>query len=126
MAAMMPQLGSRLRGVLLILPKPIAAIQAQIGNLDDLTTKAKDNLVAAINEALTEGGGEVDPATVQKIVEDYLKANPPQGGAGGKDGITPTIGENGNWYLGDTDTGKPSRGVDGAKGDKGEPGPAGP
>ena len=28
----------------------------------------------------------------------------------GADGITPTIGENGNWYLGDTDTGKPSRG----------------
>ena len=25
-------------------------------------------------------------------------------------GITPTIGDNGNWYLGSTDTGKPSRG----------------
>ena len=31
-------------------------------------------------------------------------------GTNGQDGITPTIGENGNWYLGDTDTGKPSRG----------------
>lgn len=29
------------------------------------------------------------------------------------DGITPTIGDNGNWYLGRTDTGKPSRGTDG-------------
>lgn len=28
----------------------------------------------------------------------------------GGNGLTPTIGENGNWYLGDTDTGKPSRG----------------
>lgn len=37
----------------------------------------------------------------------------------GTDGITPTIGTNGNWYLGDTDTGKPSRGD---KGDKGDPG----
>lgn len=82
-------------------------------------------------------GGEVDPAAVQKIVDDYLKANPPQAGSDGKDGITPTIGENGNWYLGDTDTGKPSRGAagakgadgangkDGAKGDKGEPGEKG-
>ena len=43
----------------------------------------------------------------------------------GKDGITPTIGENGNWYLGDTDTGKPSRGAAGAKGDKGDPGAKG-
>ena len=40
----------------------------------------------------------------------------------GQDGTTPTIGENGNWYLGDDDTGKPSRGV---KGDPGDPGPKG-
>lgn len=33
------------------------------------------------------------------------------------DGITPTIGENGNWYIGSTDTGKPSRGEKGDKGD---------
>lgn len=31
----------------------------------------------------------------------------------GDPGITPHIGENGNWYLGDTDTGKPSRGEKG-------------
>ena len=47
-----------------------AQIQGMIGNLDDLNTAAKSSLVAAVNEALTEGGGEVDPATVQKIVED--------------------------------------------------------
>ena len=35
----------------------------------------------------------------------------------GDPGITPHIGENGNWYLGDTDTGKPSRGEKGDKGD---------
>nr|DAU49570.1 MAG TPA: BNR/Asp-box repeat protein [Caudoviricetes sp.] len=34
-----------------------AAVQAQIGNLDDLTTKAKANLVAAINEAAKTGSG---------------------------------------------------------------------
>lgn len=33
-----------------------------------------------------------------------------QDGVNGQDGLTPTIGDNGNWYLGDTDTGKPSRG----------------
>lgn len=38
-----------------------AAIQAQIGNLDDLTTKARASLVAAINEAAKTGsGGGVD------------------------------------------------------------------
>ena len=36
----------------------------------------------------------------------------------GENGVTPHIGDNGNWYIGSTDTGKPSRG---AKGDKGDP-----
>lgn len=53
-------------------------------------------------------------------------------GPAGADGISPHIGSNGNWYLGDTDTGKPSRGETGPKGEKGEKGdtgdtgPAGP
>ena len=46
-------------------------------------------------------------------------------GRDGTDGITPTIGENGNWYLGDTDTGKPSRGADGATGATGATGEKG-
>ena len=46
--------------------------------------------------------------------------------AAGADGVTPTIGENGNWYLGETDTGKPSRGEKGEKGDAGDIGPVGP
>ena len=47
------------------------------------------------------------------------KGDPGEPGAAGKDGITPTVGANGNWYLGATDTGKPSRGATGAKGDPG-------
>ena len=46
----------------------------------------------------------------------------------GLDGITPTIGDNGNWYLGNTDTNKPSRGEKGetgARGEKGDPGATG-
>lgn len=54
----------------------------------------------------------------------------PEGGGGatgpaGKDGLTPTIGANGNWYLGDEDTGKPSRGEKGDPGAKGADGAAG-
>ena len=52
-------------------------------------------------------------------------ATGPQG-ASGTDGITPTIGVNGNWYLGSTDTGKPSRGATGPQGLKGETGATGP
>ena len=65
---------------------------------------------------------------------------PGKDGKDGKDGITPTIGANGNWYIGSTDTGKPSRGdkgeqglqgeqgiqgIQGAKGDKGDTGEKG-
>ena len=40
-------------------------------------------------------------------------------GAPGADGTTPTIGPNGNWYLGEIDTGKPSRGEQGPQGENG-------
>ena len=48
-----------------------------------------------------------------------LKGEPGAPGAPGKDGTdgkTPYVGDNGNWYIGADDTGKPSRGA------KGEPG----
>lgn len=47
---------------------------------------------------------------------------PGKDGKDGTNGITPTIGANGNWYLGTTDTGKPSRGE---KGDTGASGASG-
>lgn len=43
-------------------------------------------------------------------------------GADGQDGTTPTIGDNGNWFIGDTDTGKPSRGEIGPAGADGTTG----
>ena len=48
-----------------------------------------------------------------------------QNGRDGKDGNTPFIGENGNWWIGETDTGVKAAGVDGEKGDKGGPGDKG-
>lgn len=77
----------------------------------------------------------VDKEQVEAIVQDYMAENPaapgpagPQGepgkdgadglpGTDGEDGITPHIGENGNWWIGETDTGKPSRGAPGEPGD---------
>lgn len=154
-------------------------IQRQIGDLADLTTEAKDTLVAAINEAARTGGAgsmdlrvadgyiqysadggstwanliamaelkgadgapgkdghspvvtatksgkattiSVDGAAIA-TVEDGADGKP---GAAGADGITPTIGSNGNWYLGTTDTGKPSRGATGAPGKDGADGKPG-
>ena len=199
--------------------KTLLDIQRQIGDLADLTTEAKDTLVAAINEAARTGGAgsmalrvsdgyvqystdggstwknliavaelkgadgapgkdgpagapgkdgaKGDPGTPGKdghspvvtatksgktttisvdgaaiaTVEDGADGAPGKDGADGqngapgakgKDGVTPTIGSNGNWYLGATDTGKPSRGETGPQGTpgkdgvNGETGPAGP
>ena len=48
-----------------------------------------------------------------------------QNGSDGKDGSTPFIGENGNWWIGETDTGVKAAGIDGEKGDKGDKGDPG-
>lgn len=123
--------------------KTLDDLQKQIGDLDDLTTEAHDTLVAAINEAARTGGSfRVADGYIQYsrdggmtwtnlIAVADLKGTDGKPGAAGADGITPHIGDNGNWYIGSTDTGKPSRGAtgapgkDGAKGDPGTPGAAG-
>lgn len=205
----------------------VEAVQKQIGNLDDLTTKAKETLVAAINEAARTGSGgagsitmRTDGGYIQYSTDDgstwenlvalaELKGEPGEKGADGApgqngadgapgadgysptasveqiadgakititdksgtteavvkngkdgangrdgadgqpgrdgtdgapgrdgvdgqpgkdgtDGITPTIGDNGNWFLGATDTGISAKGVKGNTGDKGEKGDTGP
>lgn len=63
----------------------------------------------------------VDGAAIA-TVEDGVDGKP---GAAGSDGITPHIGDNGNWFLGAEDTGKPSRGAIGAPGKDGNPGAPG-
>ena len=160
----------------------LQTIQRQIGDLADLTTEAKDTLVAAINEVASAGdagsmalrvadgyiqystdsgstwqnliamaelkGDKGDPGAPGKdghspvvtatksgktttisvdgaaiaTVEDGADGKP---GTAGADGSTPTVGANGNWYLGEEDTGKPSRGAIGAPGKDGNPGAPG-
>lgn len=178
----------------------LETVQKQIGNLDDLTTKAQETLVAAINEAARTGAAmRTDGGYIQYSTDDgntwknlialaELKGEPGQNGADGApgadgysptasveqstdgakititdksgtteavvkngedgangrdgadgqpgrdgvdgqpgkdgtDGITPTIGDNGNWFLGATDTGKPSRGATGDTGTDGKDAP---
>lgn len=122
----------------------LRTIQRQIGDLAGLTTEAKDTLVAAINEAARTGGagsmalrvadGYIQYSTdggstwTNLIAVADLKGADGKPGAAGADGVTPHIGDNGNWYVGSTDTGKPSRGATGAPGKDGtdgKPGAAG-
>lgn len=49
------------------------AIQAQIGDLSKLTTKAKENLVAAINEAARTGGGSGGGTIDMRVSGGYIQ-----------------------------------------------------
>lgn len=48
-----------------------------------------------------------------------IKGNTGTTGAKGDNGVTPHIGANGNWWIGDADTGVKARGDDGANGEAG-------
>lgn len=69
--------------------------------------------------------GALSDKTLKPAVDLALARAKASGEFDGADGLTPTIGDNGNWYLGDTDTGKPSRGERGETGAKGEKGDTG-
>ena len=63
--------------------------------------------------------GKDNPAAVNIKGPKGDKGDPGKDGVDGSpgaDGLTPTIGENGNWYFDNVDTGKPSRGLQGEKG----------
>ncbi|MBE6647786.1 MAG: hypothetical protein E7611_09170, partial [Ruminococcaceae bacterium] len=53
---------------------------------------------------------------------DGIDGAPGKDGADGADGLTPYIGENGNWWIGDKDTGIKAAGEDGKDGADGEDG----
>jgi hypothetical protein len=63
-----------------VTPAEKACLQTQIGDLEQLETNDRADLVEAINEVLGRASGELDPAIVEKAVQDYLEANPPTDG----------------------------------------------
>lgn len=108
----------------------LQTIQRQIGDLADLTTEAKDTLVAAINEvARTGGAGSMD----LRVADGYIQYSTDGGstwtnliavadlkGADGAQGNPGPQGPKGDpGEKGDT-------GAQGAKGDTGATGPVGP
>ena len=79
------------------------------------------NVKTALDKLVPNSHTHANKDTLDKLSDSNgkLQYNGSDVGLKGADGITPTIGANGNWYLDTTDTGKPSRGE---KGDKGDPG----
>lgn len=124
----------------------LQTIQRQIGDLANLTTEAKENLVAAINEAARTGGGA--GSMDLRVADGYVQYSRDGGrtwenliamadlkGAKGDKGDTGAQGVKGDpGEKGDTGATGPAGpqgpagapGKDGAKGDPGPAGPAGP
>lgn len=83
----------------------------------------KDKVLAAKKTGADDGGAGGENGVTPHIGENgnwYIGNTDTGKPSRGENGITPHIGENGNWYLGDTDTGKPSRGEKGDSGDAGD------
>ena len=92
---------------------------------DDISVTEETSPSASVGEDLPRGKSAYEVAVENGFSGTEtewlasLKGEPGAPGAPGKDGEngkTPYVGDNGNWYIGTDDTGKPSRGA------KGEPG----
>lgn len=102
---------------------PIITGSAKV-SIPDGTERLSHSLAAEIALNTAARHSHENKAVLDKFAETdgklkYNGSDVGLKGDKGADGITPTIGTNGNWYLGTTDTGKPSRGE---KGDKGADG----
>lgn len=96
-------------------------LQNQIGNLENLNTEAKDNLVNAINEVLLNGGGAGGNGVGIKKIEQTTKSTEDNG----ENIITVTLTNNQKYTFSVFNGSKGSKGEKGDKGDKGEQGAKG-
>ena len=108
---------------MLVLQKLIDDSEAAIKKLGNVKD-GKDGVSPTVSTAATTGGTKVTitdaKGSHEFVVKDGAKGKDGKPGAAGADGVTPHIGDNGNWHIGSTDTGKPSRGVVGLQGKPGK------
>ena len=99
----------------------VTQIQAESVDYSNAALPNISTVGGALDALVPKSHAHANKDTLDKLSDSNgkLQYNGSDVGLKGADGITPTIGANGNWYLDTTDTGKPSRGE---KGDKGDPG----
>ena len=99
----------------------VTQIEAESVSYSNAALPNISTVSGALNELVPKSHTHANKDTLDKLSDSNgkLQYNGSDVGLKGADGITPTIGANGNWYLDTTDTGKPSRGEKGDKGDSG-------
>ena len=81
-------------------------------DIQSATIDNSGHLILTLTDGTTLDAGVAKGATGPSGPRGPAGA-PGKDGTAGADGITPHIGDNGNWYIGSTDTGKPSKGEQG-------------
>ena len=92
-------------------PENDASSQREIRDWEELRIR-----MAALERAAREGKFDGEDGTTPHIGENgnwYIGDTDTGVNAKGDDGLTPHIGENGNWYIGGVDTGVKAKGDDG-------------
>ena len=102
----------------------LAEVNSKLDDIDTAITQT-NNLNLDANKVGSTTTVEITKKDGTTKTVNILDGTDGRNGTDGQDGITPTIGDNGNWYLGETDTGKPSRGEKGETGATGQTGQAG-
>ena len=97
----------------------------------DLTDYAQKDEIPSKTSELINDSNFIDETKISEAINDALAQAKESGefdgadgqdGSPGADGITPHVGSNGNWFIGDNDTGIPATGPAGDQGLPGTPG----
>lgn len=104
--------------------KASSSALAAAGSADQASRDSSNALVSAGNAAASATAAETARASAEQIaegipktVQDALQEAKDSGEFDGEPGVTPHIGANGNWFVGETDTGVKAQGEDGDPGD---------
>lgn len=117
------------------LPRPDSAEKGQIFAAEDVTESGKVLTVTATDLPSSDDSMDdslIPTATVSGTAEGAKITITDKNGtttatvSNGQDGITPHIGSNRNWFIGNADTGIASQGEKGDPGEAGTAGPQGP
>lgn len=109
-------------GAIITITDKTQTTTATIKNGKDGTpgTNGKDGFSPEANVTETDDGAVItitdQNGTTTAAIKNGQDGAPGQDGTDGNDGITPHIGENGNWYLGDQDTGVSAGGTSSGSG----------
>ncbi len=92
--------------------KPTSASNGKDGK-DGNTPYIGENgnwFIDGVDTGISSKGEDGEQGADGEDATDGVQGNTGAKGDKGKDGLTPYIGENGNWFIGDTDTGIPATG----------------